>query len=155
MDGFVTFGGVMSALGLASVLKQAYYLHFALRSNQWPTAKGRIVSASWGPMTVTPARHGLAGTVVNLRYSYDVGGQPLEGYLVSYKGVVAGLRSTARQVARRYPEGTHVLVHYDPRHPSRAVLEPGPGVSSFVRVGLGAAMFGVGLWALGHSLGAT
>jgi hypothetical protein len=56
-----------------------------------------------------------------VRYSYQVGGQPYEGYRIAPGGEVGGIG--ASKVAARYPVGAHVQVFYNPQNPSEAFLE--------------------------------
>lgn len=56
-----------------------------------------------------------------VHYSYQVGGQPYEGYRIAPGGEVGGIG--AAKVAARYPVGAHVQVFYNPQNPSEAYLE--------------------------------
>jgi hypothetical protein len=56
-----------------------------------------------------------------VHYSYQVGGQPYEGYRIAPGGEVGGVGAT--KVAARYPVGAHVQVFYNPQKPSEAYLE--------------------------------
>jgi hypothetical protein len=56
-----------------------------------------------------------------VHYSYQVGGQPYEGYRIAPGGEVGGIG--AGKVAARYPVGAHVQVFYNPQKPSEAFLE--------------------------------
>ncbi len=58
---------------------------------------------------------------------------------MSYKS-----RSKAQKVLNRYPRGKEVEVFYDPENPQSSVLIKGIGLS-WLAVGLGAAMFLLGL----------
>ena len=56
-----------------------------------------------------------------VHYSYQVGGQPYEGYRIAPGGEVGGIG--AGKVTARYPVGAHVQVCYNPQNPSEAFLE--------------------------------
>jgi hypothetical protein len=45
----------------------------------------------------------------------------------------------------RYELGADVIVHYDPRMPARAVLEPGVGSGNLVRLAIAVAILTGGL----------
>jgi len=56
-----------------------------------------------------------------VHYTYQVSGQPYEGYRIAPGGEVGGIG--AAKVAARYPVGAHVQVFYNPQNPSEAFLE--------------------------------
>jgi len=58
----------------------------------------------------------------------------------------------ARRAAARYPEGKEVEVWYDPRDPSRAVLEPGITVPSVLWGVVSAFVLAIAVTALVNSL---
>jgi hypothetical protein len=58
----------------------------------------------------------------------------------------------ARRAAARYPEGRAVQVWYEPRDPSRAVLEPGVTAGSVFWGVVSVALLGFALLALVRAL---
>jgi hypothetical protein len=98
------------------------------RAKGWPTAEGVIVSSKAGVFTASsggPTR----GTRVKLyepviEYSYQVNGREYHSTQVSFGARVSTQsQEAAEQRAARYPQGSKVVVHYDPQHASIAVLE--------------------------------
>ena len=77
-----------------------------IQSQAWSTTKGEITYRQ------------LSGIMY---YTYEVGGSGYRSHRINaldshyYPG----------EVVRKYPEGQQVVVYYDSRKPSRAVLEPG------------------------------
>jgi hypothetical protein len=63
-----------------------------------------------------------------LAYTYQVDGQPLRGWRVSY-GLRGANRRAVEELIARYPQGKKVLVFYDPKAPAKAVLDNMPAVS--------------------------
>jgi DNA polymerase-1 len=81
-----------------------------------------------------------------IRYSYAVAGRPFEGNrleVVSY----GSNTSYASDAVAEFKEGANVPVHYDPAHPERAVLRPGPNWLAYLLpvFSLGMLMFGIAL----------
>jgi hypothetical protein len=61
-----------------------------------------------------------------VRYRYEVGGERYEGSCIKWSAVVEFRKySRARAMLDRYRSGSPVAVHYDPKRPSIAVLQPG------------------------------
>ena len=94
----------------------------SIRSKKWPSVPGVMtVMTSEEELSTSPKPQ------LRCEYSYTVGGSKQTCKLLAY-GVYNILRIDKKQleqIARQYPEGKEVTVYYDPRKPSRAVLEPG------------------------------
>lgn len=95
----------------------------AVASSGWPTARGVILTSEvrevgWSEDT--------SGWCPELSYEYPVAGRKYVSHNVELQDIcISNLGSYARRVVERYPAGKKVEVYYDPRDPSRAVLEPG------------------------------
>ena len=60
----------------------------------------------------------------NVVYGYDVAGVHYRGDKLSYFGKGANSADIAQQVATRYPVGTPLTVHYNPKNPSESAIDP-------------------------------
>jgi hypothetical protein len=98
------------------------------RAKGWPTAEGMVVSSKAGSFS-TSSGGATRGTRVKLyepvvEYSYQVKGRDYHSTQVSFGARVSTQsQEVAEQRAARYPQGSRVVVHYDPQHASIAVLE--------------------------------
>lgn len=112
----------------------------AIASDQWPLANGRIVHCEIVPRSggITPTSD-EAKYEARLYYTYDVGGIHYEGGRLAVEHI-SRARTQPDSVARKYPAGRYVKVAYDPRHPSRSVLEPGLNLSAAVPALAGIAL---------------
>ncbi len=102
----------------------------ATRAQQWPTAEGVVVSSraeAYKTSAGAPNRGGrvkLYEPVVE--YSYQVNGRDYHGTQVSVGARVSSqVQQVAEERAARYPRDAKVAVHYNPEHPTVAVLETG------------------------------
>ncbi|HEY4365504.1 MAG TPA: DUF3592 domain-containing protein [Bryobacteraceae bacterium] len=101
----------------------------AHRAKGWPVAEG-VVKSSRVEARKTRAG-GARGTRVTLHepvveYLYTVGGREYFSSQVSFGARVSTQEEApAAAWAGKYPEGAKVVVHYNPEHPSVAVLETG------------------------------
>ena len=59
-----------------------------------------------------------------IRYRYQAGGQELESDNIFVGGPAITTRVLAAKLTGRYPVGAHVDVHFDPKQPTEALLEP-------------------------------
>jgi Protein of unknown function (DUF3592) len=85
-------------------------------SLKWPTVEGEIVeSYVWEDDEASRPR---------VRYRYQVDDQEYTSDFITFKAYWL-VRKTAETMVDRYPVGSRVQVHYNPRRPNRAVLEPG------------------------------
>ena len=59
-----------------------------------------------------------------VEYAFNVEGREYHSTRLSFGAVESTPKGPAEDKAARYPEGSQVMVHYDPQNPPNAVLEP-------------------------------
>jgi hypothetical protein len=134
--GFVlTFGLMAVAIGAMGVFADA-------ASNNWPVTDGVITSSEvevWGhhPIMYRPS----------ITYQYTIGGQEFTCSQVSsgatfYSG--NGLEQ-ASEIVEKYPVGSIVQVHYNPRNPANAVLETQTEQINYIPLIIGVVMVSIAL----------
>jgi hypothetical protein len=121
------FGWILTMAGAGFTLFGADETRRLVTIGTWPTVPGRVESAHVSADTVGARRatkFGRQSPIVEDRfhvsYHYRVGGVEYVGDQVDR---LPATRRNARADLRRYPSGTEVSVHYDPRRPTEAVLE--------------------------------
>jgi Protein of unknown function (DUF3592) len=116
----------------------------AIASKTWPTVPGTVMTADVARST------SRTGDVFDphVTYAYVVDGESYFGQIVRSGGFDYGDRARAEAKLAVYPVGAVVAVRYDPNRPSRSVLESGGGGDSWLLVGAGIAMGGVGVYLL-------
>jgi hypothetical protein len=132
---FVT---AVSGFGLLVSLFAIAYVRIMRQAAGWPVAPGRIVASGvesyldWhreNSETGPPRRYYKPSVV----YRYEVHGHKYQGDRVSTGlKISATIPALADRVARRYPIGTAVDVHYNPEDPGESVLEPHTRASYFL-----------------------
>jgi hypothetical protein len=115
-------GAVICAAASGLILVARYSIRRASDSEAWPKVEGVVLENA-----VAAIRDGgrqLYRPVV--RYRYEVAGERYEGSRIKWS---AGLEfrkySRARAMLDKYRSGRQVAVHYDPKRPGVAVLQPG------------------------------
>ncbi|MBE3582721.1 MAG: DUF3592 domain-containing protein [Limnochordaceae bacterium] len=131
---------VMLMAGLVLLAQGGSQLHWAMASIHWPTAPGVIldshVQAASGPAApVYPTD--APSYVATVTYRYYVAGRPYVGHRRQFGEPSLGSRHSAQQIASRYPPGSRVIVHYDPAHVERCVLEAGVSWSQLLPLAIG------------------
>jgi Protein of unknown function (DUF3592) len=118
---FFTLGGVMLVAMLWMARRQV------AEASGWPAIGGRIVKSGVEHYRkrVGGAQSGTLTTFYEpvVEYSYRVNDHEYHSTQVSFGGKSASSQAIAEAAAARYPTGNLVLVHYDPKNPSNAVLE--------------------------------
>jgi hypothetical protein len=149
MTGNQILAGCLAGLGGAIIADHTPDLLRALASRDWVATHGRVVEAAAMRGTVNMAPRGVwypAG--LRITYTYTVDGRRYRGRRSSWHGHAPTL-DAAVDMARRYEPGTRVTVWYNPAAPHEAVLERGVGPGNVLGVGLGMALFAVGMtWLL-------
>ena len=114
----------------------------------WPATPGTVLSST---VEWRPTRY-HRDYFARLRYTYVVDGIPRSSGVVGYSfngGDFGRDAAAARTFAARYPVGSTVTVHYDPKDPASAMLFPGDGSTEMSMVVLIAV---AGLAELGGAL---
>jgi len=118
---FFCLGGVMVLALLWASRRQA------AEASGWARTAGRIVSSTVEHyrQRVGGARTGTLTTFYEavVEYAYSVNGRDYHSTQLSFGAKAAGSQAFAEAQAARYPEGSQVMVHYDPKNPSNAVLD--------------------------------
>jgi hypothetical protein len=118
---FFGLGGIMVLAMLWASRRQA------AEASSWQQTAGRVVSSTVEHyrQRVGGARSGSLVTFYEavVEYVYSVNRHDYHNTRLSFGGKTAGSQQLAEVVAARYPEGSQVMVHYDPKNPSDAVLD--------------------------------
>jgi hypothetical protein len=116
-------GAVLCALASGVILVARYSIWRPSESEAWPKAEGLVLESA-----VSATRDsGRQLYRPMIRYRYEVGGQRYEASRIRWHAVVEFRKfSRARAMLDKYRSGSRVTVHYDPKRPGIAVLQPGP-----------------------------
>jgi hypothetical protein len=132
---FFGLGGLMLVAMLWMARRQV------AEASAWPAIGGRVVKSGVEHYRkrVGGAQSGTLATFYEpvVEYSYQVNDCAYHSTQVSFGGKPAASQAIAQAAAARYPAGNLVLVHYDPKNPSNAVLE--------LKVALGAPLLAVAI----------
>ena len=130
---------------VGGLLKTVWQRRNELASGKsWPTVEGQIVSSRI-EIPATRISDDEPDCRVNVRYRYQVNGVDYECDRIGFGGPEDMTEIAAEAVVAKYAAGARVRVHYDPKHPGRAVLD-------------GEKAYGLGIWvalALFTSIGAV
>jgi hypothetical protein len=121
------------AFGVVAFLIIQRNLSLARKSASWPSVDGIIVKSE-----LVQRQRRVGGRKEkpqpDIEYTYRIKQTEYRGNQVSAGGLRVG--GMAGQWVGRYPVGKQVPVHYDPKDPSVAVLEPGlPSGVQWIYVG--------------------
>jgi hypothetical protein len=112
----------------------------SLRSRSWPVVTGVITESR---LDSRRNRDGQWSHTARIHYRYDVNGKTYNSDTISY---AKGLFDGASVQVSRYPQGSAVGVHYDPKDPRSAVLDPGTGPTPALALLASVGCFGYAFW---------
>jgi hypothetical protein len=117
------FGGVgLAILGYAFIL-----IVMAVRASAWPVTRGRIVSAGVDRISSLDA-DSTDRFKPSITYAYEVNGRRYGGGRVTVAiPFGSNVSWLSRRTLAKYPVGTDVDVHYNPKNPRESVLHPWSG----------------------------
>ncbi|MFL6538561.1 MAG: DUF3592 domain-containing protein [Chthoniobacterales bacterium] len=127
-------------------------LREAISMKSWPVAKGSVLESkvegyrqsagSSGTFASSPARMTLYRPVV--RYEYEVDGKRFRGDQIAQSpGWNRAVPEFAEKIVQRYPTGSDIDVHYNPKRHDQAVLEPRVPRSWILALLIAVALLGV------------
>ena len=122
---------VAFVVGSFMTIGAGWDLFDGIRSLRWPNVDGQTVGHGFSP---GPTKYAIDNSVV-VAYEYVVDGIEYRGLRFDYAG-----RNTINRSAKilaTYKQGRRVKVYYDPKHPGRAVLQPGIGLWTIVPLLMG------------------
>ncbi|RMH55970.1 MAG: DUF3592 domain-containing protein [Candidatus Hydrogenedentota bacterium] len=125
---FILFFSLFFLVGIAMCafgLHRAYQAHL---SQSWPSTNG-IVTESKVVIHHSTGKNSSTTYGAEISYVYSVSGRRYRGSRVRVIDVSTSNPSYAQGIVNRYPKGKRVRVHYDPKNPAFAVLEPGFSLS--------------------------
>lgn len=130
------------AIGVVLLVFGVYTRVQSLASAHWPVAHG-VITRSEVRTTYARERRRDPSYRADIVYEYSVDGKTYRGTNVSYaKGFFDGASTTVS----RYPQGSVVDVHYHPRDPATAVLDPGAGPTPGLALLAGLGCLGYAFW---------
>jgi hypothetical protein len=139
------------SLALVLLYRGGNAISQSLGARAWPITAGVVheSDARW-----IAGHYRLAAPIwsyqLHLRYAYRVAGKEYIGTRASFGGwgEVELNNPFAAALAHALPVGAVVPVHYDPRDPTRSVLEPRARASAWIALlaGIGLAMVGRRYW---------
>ena len=113
----------------------------------WPTVAGEVIHSDTEDQESEPDGDGSTTTRYRawVRYHYEVKGRKYVGRCVSLGFEWHWIKWTAQLVARRYPVGKRVRVHYRPTDPEQCTIETGMTLAAMVVLAAGIALVAWGL----------
>lgn len=114
---------IFGLLGIGLIILAIVQRNKAKAAEAWPTAPGVILSSGLSRHDSYDTDTGTSTSFKpEVQYQYNVMGQNFTGDKLSFGNVSYSYNIAAKKIAP-YPQGTQVLVHYDPADPSKSVLE--------------------------------
>jgi hypothetical protein len=144
MQGEWLFGCLLALVGFKIAHTGYLYRRSLAKAREWPSTQGTITRSE-----VSRSETGV--WYADVEYSYWVDGTAYSGSVVNIDGElrVGFTDRYAMEKARRYPQGSSVMVHFCREEPELAFLETAPSSASTLRIVVGlvfiAAGVGVGL----------
>jgi Protein of unknown function (DUF3592) len=131
---------IFFVFGAASLFYGIRDFKNAKASVNWPTTTGVVTMSEAQRRESSTTSNTSTGTsrstsvyyVAYIKYEYNVSGKIYSSDRYSYKVFNFSHRDEAEQMAKRFPPGKKVEVHYKPFDPQTAVLLKGTGKFSYV-----------------------
>jgi hypothetical protein len=130
---------IVAAIGIFVLISAFVSRSKANASLNWSGTQGTVTESFVQKMESYDSDQGSTTSYSpRVKYSYTVNQQAFEEDCIHF-GVGKSSRKAAEEVVNRYPEGSTVMVYYDPQKPQQAVLERRTG-SGFIQFAIGILM---------------
>jgi hypothetical protein len=136
--GFASFGLVV----LAFFVLFRRYIH---RASSWPSVPGKVAVSRVESYVTREEGREVTRYSPQVEYVYAVRGVEYRSRQIRLGMTLEGSEEFARSEAARYPEGSDIVVHYDPENASNAALES-PGGYPWLLLAVAALCFGVAIY---------
>jgi hypothetical protein len=133
------FSGVAVLLGAAFIVAGLRVYFLGRQARSWLPAPGVVLTSR-----VVPAAEGQHQPLISYRYTFS--GTVFESNRVRFIQHSSSLRGPAEAVVARFRPTQQIIAFVNPTHPSEALLERDPQLSSvllFMVAGAGALAFGL------------
>ena len=111
---------VVGLVQIRAYLRNLVQVH---ESESWPASQGTVMSSWVHGETIDADGLTFGKYYPEVRYLYRVFGSEYQGNKIMFGSQPAIQQSKAEATISNYPEGSSVMVYYDPNQPSNAVLE--------------------------------
>ena len=144
-------GVVFMLVGILTTGIMLRMLVLAIRSRRWPSVMGRLQRVGLKTMEYI-GRESDGGVdsarmaAVDFAYEYEVEGRRFQGRRVTFSDHVSKTPHNLERVLEEFRQASHVRVFYDPKHPQRSVLLPGPTFANYTMLLTTSAFFLVGFY---------
>jgi hypothetical protein len=147
----ISGGSYVAVTGIAIGVSQGWPAYRGAQNNGWPHVDGRITASNVADYYVLLSRGATHTWAPQITYEYVVSGQAFTSTTIAYGKSYSHKRAV--EYAARFHAGATIPVYYDPKVPSRAVLERGANAMQVLYAGIGAAMVVIGALILAAGLG--
>lgn len=143
--------------GIGALLGSSVLFWRGLQSRSWPSVEGTIVHLQIREQVVDTTDTGdpIVCVFPNIEYEYEVAGNTYRSTRIRFGGTLYWSGEEAiRKLSEMYAPGTPVRVHYNPKRPQEALLEPGISAVAWILFAVGMSallMSGLFLWRLGQT----
>jgi hypothetical protein len=137
----IVLGTGFTAVGFLFLSLMLKGVWLGVSSRRWPTTEGEVFDSRVEDKPTSTDPHSYRPKVL---YRYRVNDREYVSENFSY-GYLTSLE-VVEEMVDRYPTGSQVQVHYHPRHPNWAVLEPGMTLKvCLIPLAIAAGLLAVGL----------
>lgn len=137
---------VLLLVAAVILVQSAVEIASAYRSREWPTTDAEVMVST----VAYVVGHSVRPYDPQITYTYHVG----DGVYVSDRLWFGSsrflLKSSALELANRYPVGAHLRISYSPDDPHVSVIQPGIQWESIAKTGLAGAIIVLTLWLSGR-----
>jgi hypothetical protein len=144
---------IIMAIGLAVALYSFTRINKAKASENWPTTPAEVVSSEVRATERSEARQVSNTTYrAEISFRYKVNGKEHISDQLMIDQPEKSYAKDVQTIVENFPVGKTVLAHYNPRHPSDAVLEIGASAGIYIAFLFGAVLAFIGMMLFGFRM---
>jgi hypothetical protein len=131
----------LAVIGVLALVAGGRLISISVKGRGWPVTSGHVIEKSVGPSSTTGASRAGHYFEPRVKYTYTVAGKNYIGTRI--RSVTAAYdKSHAERIVNDMPES--VRVHYNPRDPGDAYLQPSSVALAAVALLIGVVCLAIG-----------
>jgi hypothetical protein len=144
-------GVIVFFIALGAITGAAFFYIEGKSTVKWPSVEGMVIKSDTR-IQKEPGKSSTPTTIADVWYAYSVDGVQYQNDTISHAQYGSSSATHAVREAHKYPEGSRLVVYYNPENPNDSILEhkmPWIFIGLFAGLGILCFFIAIGMYSGG------